>query len=248
MNSLSRLGRGALIALGAGLLGAGCDVHDLVDHLGCCGGGCGREVTHSYDLADFDELDCRAAFDVTVRQGGQHRVTVTVAEDIEDDLVVRRDGNRLRLDLDNGHACGERRAVIEMPALRRVEARDVCRVRLEGPSSGGAVALDLSAASSVEGDLSASAIALRLSGASRADLAGATDQLDLDASGASRADLGDLAAIRAVVTLDGASWARVRVSEWLDVVASGASTLRYIGHPRLGRVDLSGGSHLDPEE
>jgi hypothetical protein len=248
MNSFSRLGCGALIALGAGLLGAGCDVHELVDHLGCCGGDCGREVTRTYDLADFDELDCRAAFNVTVQQGAQHRVTVTVSKDIEDDLVVRRDGNRLRLDLDSGHGCGERRAVIEMPALRRVEARDVCRVRLDGPPSAGAVALDLSAASSVEGDLSASAIALRLSGASRADLAGATDQLDLEASGASRAELGDLTARRAGVDLDGASFARVRVSDWLDVVARGVSTLRYFGHPRLGRVDLSGGSRLEPEE
>ncbi len=247
MSSLTRFGRGVSIALAAGLLGAGCDVHELAEHLGCCAGECGREVTRTYDLTDFDELDCRAAFDVVVRQGSQHRVAATVSEDIENDLIVRRDGRRLLLDVNRDQTCGVRHAVVELPALRRLEARSFCRVRFEGSPAGGAVELDLSDASSVEGDVSANALALRLSAASKADLDGGADRLDLQASAASRAELGDLAVRQAAIALESASWAKVRVSELLDVRASGASTLRYIGDPQLGRVDLSGGSHMEKD-
>lgn len=231
--------------VGVWLLGAGCGIDHITDHHRDCGRDCGERVTRTYELADFDAIESHSAFRLTVRQAPTFRVAVTVPERAVDDVRVRREGSQLRFSLEHGLLDGEAHAVVELPVLRRLEAYDASRVVLEGLSSTGLVELKLRAASRIEGDLAAESLNLELEAASRAELSGSVVGLRLEASGLSEARLRGLSSRRAGVELSGASTATIRVSEWLDVEASGLSVLRYVGDPRLGRIELSGGARLD---
>jgi hypothetical protein len=243
MIAMSRLGRLSMVVIPAVLAATGCHIDDLT--WGCHDRGCGPQVSRNYDFSGFDSIRVEDAFDVTVRQGDAFHVEVSVPEGAEDDLDVRQDGSWLRIA--GGGGCGSfaRRATVELPVLRHLEAESASRVTLRGLSAPGPIQLALSAASRVEGDLEAETTILRLALASSAELSGRTDLLELTVSEASRGQLRDLLSQCVDARLSAASSATISVSDQLDVTATGASVLRYIGDPQLGRVDLSGGSRLE---
>jgi len=243
MNAMFRSRRLLMVVVPAALAATGCHIDDLT--WGCHDRDCGPVVSRTYDFSGFDSIRVEDAFDVTVRQGDAFRVEVSVPEGAEDDLDVRQDGSWLHIG--GGGGCGSfaRRATLELPVLRRLEAGSASRVTLRGLSSAGSLHMALSAASRVEGDLEADTTTLRLSLASSAQISGRTDLLELSVSEASRGQLDDLSSRSADVRLSAASNATISVSDRLDVTATAASVLRYIGDPELGRVDLSGGSRLE---
>ena len=67
----------------------------------------------------------------------------------------------------------------------------------------------------------------------------------IKASGASHLDLGEVKLAAADVTLDGASHAKINVSDKLDYSLSGWSHLEYSGEPNIGKSSKHGGSHLN---
>ena len=68
--------------------------------------------------------------------------------------------------------------------------------------------------------------------------------MTIDASGATDVNLADFPVNHANVEASGASDVPVNASGRLDVDASGASHVYYLGSPRLGKVDTSGGSSI----
>lgn len=83
---------------------------------------------------------------------------------------------------------------------------------------------------------------MEASGASSISLTGGAANLILEVSGASSVDLVSFPAIDLRAELSGASSADVNASGRLDVEASGASELSYLGNPTLGSVNTSGAS------
>ena len=68
--------------------------------------------------------------------------------------------------------------------------------------------------------------------------------MTIDASGASSVDLGGFPVNDANVEASGASNVTVNARGKLDVNASGASHVYYLGSPTLGKVDTSGASSI----
>ncbi len=246
MRVLVCLIRSMFLTLPLALL-AGCGLDHITAHDGCHGRGCDDVVTRSYDLAGFDEVDCRGGIEVLIRQGAGFRVTATVPDRLQTELEVRLEGSRLVIrPEDHWHGShGDVEVTVEMPRLRRLAAGSGTEVRLEGISSPGSIEMEVEDASQVRGDLTAQAAVLRLGGASQAELNGTASRLDLEASGASQARLRDLSTRRADVELRSLSRATISVSDWLEVTVRELSCLHYAGRPQLGRVDVSGGSCLD---
>jgi hypothetical protein len=240
----------SLVLLPAVLLAAGCHLDHLTDDDSSDhghGNGHHGDVTRTYGESDFDEIEIHSAIQLTVRQSQTYRVEVTVSRDAEDDVEVRREGNRLRISLQHGFLDGEARAVVELPVLARVAAHDASHVRLESFSSPAQIEVHVRGGSEIDGDLKVQRLIVDLADASRATLSGSTDELRLKASAISEAHLRDLASRRADVELHSASNATIRVSEWLDVTASGLSVLHYYGDPHRGRDDLSSGARVEHE-
>jgi hypothetical protein len=107
--------------------------------------------------------------------------------------------------------------------------------------------VDLSGSSSLRGDIEAGGTSFDLSGSSDANLTGSGGNLTLDASGSSDVDLSDFPVADAEIDASGASTVTVNASGRLDVEASGASDVYYLGDPSMGTIDTSGASSVEPK-
>ena len=213
--------------------------------------GSGNIVSIEQDAADFDRLEIGRAFRVTVSQGDAYSVVIRIDDNLEPYLRVQQQGGTLSIGLTDEIGLGFLTATLEaditMPSFVSVEASDASQVTLVDFVLQDEVSLDASGASRFEGDLEAPRLDLTLSGASGADLRGSAQDLRIDASGASTADMSELSATNADVIVSGASNATVDVSGTLEVDASGASHVTYLGSPTLGDVNVSGASSVEAE-
>lgn len=208
--------------------------------------GSGEIITITKDFADFDQVEIGSAFDATVQQGDTFAVVIRIDDNLEEYLQVTKLGQTLQVGLDPdrllGLGNGTLEAEITMPALSGIEASGASQVTLAGFDSLQTLSIVASGASSVEGDIRAGDVSMEASGASSILLTGGAGDLVLDVSGASSADLEQFPVSNVLADLSGASSAVVNASGTLDVEASGASELSYLGNPTLGSVDTSGAS------
>lgn len=263
------LAAGVLAVAAAALVAAGCDMPST-GGLGQVGGS-GVVVTRQYDYSGFTKVVVESGFDVEIdyADDGAYLVAVTVDDNlVQEHLKVELDGDTLHIGLEplwNYHDV-TLRARVAMPRLTGLEASGSSSVLVTKLQSGdaieleasgssavemvgvrfGAVTVDCSGASRVEGSAEVGEVAGEVSGGSAVDLAGTASGLRLDASGGSRLELLELRATDADLTLSGGSNGRVTVTGTLDVQVSGGSRLEYAGDPRLGEVDVSGGSEVAP--
>jgi hypothetical protein len=226
------------------MLLAGCDDDDDVLNLK----GSGVMVSKEYDLAGFNAISASQAFRITVTRGETFSVVVRMDEEVEDYVLVEKSGDTLKLGLDPDHIYNLSNVTMEadvtMPDLRAVDLSGASRADLTGFESSDTFAGDLSGASRLSGDLHAGDVALEASGGSSITLTGSGQDLKIDASGASRVDLAEFAAEDVDVQASGASTVTVSTSGRLEVDASGASQVTYLGEPSLGAIETSGSSSV----
>ena len=126
-----------------------------------------------------------------------------------------------------------------MPLLTALEASGASRIALSGFESQEDLFVEAAGAGVVTGDIRAGDSTMTASGSSVISLAGSSGVLVLEVVGASSADLAEFLASDVHAVLSGASEAVVYASGTLDVEASGASHLTYVGDPTLGSVQTS---------
>ena len=208
----------------------------------------GRTVTREFDLRGFDSLDISAAFEVDLRQEDTYSVVVRIDEAFLSDLRVVMTGSLLRIGFRPGLRINTRGnrpyASVSLPDLKRLELSGAALARLADFRLDRDLELALSGASSVEGALEARDLRIEASGASDLLLRGAARDLELDGSGASTIELEELEVQDARVELSGASSATVLAAGRLDLQASGASHLYYLGSPTMGKIETSGASSI----
>lgn len=231
--------------------------------------GSGTPVTQTYDLTGFTKVAADSGFTVTVTQGAEYAVSVTVDDNlVEEHLKVELEGDTLRIGLASLWAYSDvtLEATVTMPGLRGLEASGASTVSAAGFASGdsleleasgasrlvltgvgaGDTSMDLSGASRIEGELGAQELAGDVSGAGALELQGSAQKLQLDASGGSRFALAGLTVVDADLSVSGGSNGEVTVTGTLDADVSGGSRLEYSGSPQLGSIDASGGSTVQP--
>jgi hypothetical protein len=208
----------------------------------------GSTVTTQFDYTGFDALEVSSAFLVDLRQADSYSISVTVDKNFLSALQVRKVGNTLHVGFRPGFRLNFSRsrpqAAISLPTLTKLELSGACEARLGQFKSNDNLTLELSGASDAEGELAARNVTFELSGASHLTLRGSGRDLNADASGASAFDLEAFSVDNARVELSGASHGTVDTDGRLDLKASGASHLLYVGNPVTGEIDLSGASSL----
>lgn len=112
--------------------------------------------------------------------------------------------------------------------------------------SGEGLVLSVLGMSEICGPIHIERVQVGMSGASRLELSGAARRLGVSASGACEVMLAGLTVAELDARLAGASTAEVTVRDTLTVQASGASTLRYHGSPRIVRQQSAGASSVAP--
>jgi hypothetical protein len=233
----------ALILFLALALLAGCTLTRVMSITGS-----GNVVTQEETLTGFDKVDVSHAFEVEVSQGEAFSVVVHIDDNLVQHLRVDKRGRTLEVGLRPGRMFNIRQATMQaevtMPELTGVELSGASHATLTGFKSTKALEVDLSGASSLRGDIESGNVRFDLSGASDVTLTGSGRDVAIDASGASEVDLAGFPMDDADVDLSGASEATVNPSGRLNVDASGASDVYYLGSPTLGRVSTSGGSSV----
>lgn len=212
--------------------------------------GSGNMVTKEFDLSGFDRVNVSDAFDVEITQGGSFSVVVRVDDNFVEYLDIVKRGGTLNIEL-RAHSFARVNATtmeaeVTMPELTGLGLSGASDVSITGFASSETLSVHVSGASSLRGDIESGDSTFDVSGASHVSLSGSGGDLGLEVSGASDADLAEFDVGDASVQASGASSVTVNASGTLDVSASGASHVHYLGTPTLGSVESSGASTIQP--
>jgi hypothetical protein len=232
--------------------------------------GSGEIVTWDMIYENFNRLEVSSAFEVTVNHTDTYLVRIIIDKALNEYLDIDQRGDTLRIALKSNYAYlgTKQQAVVNLPDLRRLQLSGASQAVVNGfsvshaldfvlsgasqldlgPIAAGDSSFSLSGASQASGAIEMDNGSFNLSGASLLDIQGSADDIAIDASGASSVNLSSLTVTTADVHLSGASNAIVNVSTRMDVNLSGASDLKYIGSPKLGKLNMSGGSTIGQVE
>lgn len=219
---------------------------------GCMPGsitGSGNVVTREENITGFNKVDASHAFKVDISQGEAFSVVIRIDDNLVQHLEVVKRGSTLKIDLKPGRSYSIRKATMEaevtMPELTGLDLSGASHGTITGFKSTKALNVNLSGASHLAGDIEAGDGRFDVSGASHVTLSGSGQDVKVDASGASHVTLADFSMANADVEAEGASRVTVKPSGGLDVKASGASHVYYLGSPTLGKVETSGASKVE---
>jgi hypothetical protein len=210
--------------------------------------GSGKVVTQEVAASNFDRVEVGGAFRVDIRQAESYSVAIRIDDNLVQCLDVYASGGTLHIGLKSEcwvSGATTMEAQVTMPTLTGMNLSGASHGTITGFKSSKDLTVEVSGASSLQGDIEAGNMRLNVSGASQLTLTGTGGNLTAEASGASHIDLEGLPIKDASVELSGASSATVYPSGRIDVGASGASHLYYLGSPTLGRVETSGASSIE---
>jgi RNA polymerase sigma factor (sigma-70 family) len=211
--------------------------------------GSGKLETKMFDVADFSAVSATSAFTVELTKGDKYGVSVTADDNLFEVIKVEKKDTALHVFMTDNTAIETKnpmRVVIAMPALKSVEMSGACNCTLKGFDVKGEFVAKLNGASSISGSIKAESVKLQLSGASKVQLEGSAKNGTVRCSGASSVKLKDFSLDSANVQLSGASHAVVNCKSMLDYEVSGASNLKYLGDPKIGKKETSGVSSATP--
>ena len=226
--------------------------------------------TRDYDIQGFDRIRINGAFEFNITRADTFKVSIT--SDRLKVIEVSRDGDTLRIGITWYTYLwwfltwwSHPRASITLPEL--------CELRITGASHGetgdfstthdfsaemagasglrlgninaGNVDFRLQGASNLEFKKAKGAKAsLDIQGASRVELSGTAYDAVIDIRGASQGKLENFTVHNAKVKVAGASSAVVKADGRLDIDATGASNVSWVGNPTMGDVRSGGASTL----
>jgi hypothetical protein len=213
--------------------------------------GSGNVVTQEEAITNFDKVDISNSFDVDISQGESFSVIIRVDDNLVEHLQVVRQDSTLKIGLKPNRNYTIRDATMEaevtMPELTGLDLSGSSQANITGFKSTKDLLVDLSSASSLQGDIEAGDIGIDLSSSSEMILVGSGGDLTIDVSSSSELDLSEFAAVNASVDASSASSAIVNVSGKLDVEASSASYVYYLGDPTMGEINTSSESFVEPK-
>jgi hypothetical protein len=183
--------------------------------------GSGDLETRAFDLEQFDEIAVGGAFEVEIRFGDRQQVSVTIDDNLWDNLELKVKNGRLSVDWD-----------------KTCRPDDGCRLELvltalEAMSISGAAEIDIA-------EFAGERFQFELNGAAELEMDGVVDDLDIQVSGAGEIDTRDLEARHVKVRISGAGNANITASESLDAKVSGVGNINYWGNPTDKSTSVSG--------
>jgi hypothetical protein len=229
----------------------------------------GPSQTKEYDFSNFTGVQVGGPFDVSITPSNSYSISITAPQDRFNNVKVEQSGSTLEVGMSFSfwsfwrNFGSKSKLEISMPELDNLNLSGATSGTVAGFTSNSNFQLelfgasnaeinigaydtsaDLTGASHVSGVFNVHDLTLSVSGASNAELSGTGNNLNLQAAGASGADLGNLQVVDANVQLSGASHVTVDAASKLNITASGASNLSYVGNPSIGTVDVTGASSI----
>ncbi|MEO0732245.1 MAG: DUF2807 domain-containing protein [Bacteroidota bacterium] len=191
----------------------------------CCFSACTEDrVTGSRNLitdnridgTPFSDITVRDAFEVTIRQGAEHAVTITADDNVLDRITTTvRNGNLLvEVNGNQNFRNVTLQADITTPDLTRLELNDAIRAELVDFTTN-------------------ETLTIALNDATKLEATGSAPTLELNVNDASKLDGFGFTATECNARVNDASRVELRVTDRLTGSVNDASTFRYRGNPEL---------------
>lgn len=198
-------------------------------------------------LVDFDEVDIRGIFDVRITHGDAYKIEMIGSESekakykivrLGKTLIIDYTGTSKKFDWNSANVIDmdEMRINITMPELRKIEAEGLGSLQFERFDSDD-LAIELRGPVKLRGEIQAQDLVLHLTGKSEAELSGQARNLDAELQFASKLKAYNLEVQDALIEVNGASTAKVNVSQNLEIEEGLASDVDYRGHPNVTKRD-----------
>lgn len=213
-----------ILALSIGLVfSTNCSFGNFKDLSGIQGSGTAK--TETRNVSDFDKVEASGAINVEITIEKDFSVSVEADDNLLANIKTEVSGDTLKIFSEDRISAKTRINVrISMPAIERLE--------ISGASNG------------TVANVKSGALELKASGASKIRIDGEAKTLEADASGASSIDAESLRVEDANIEASGASKAIVSATNNLEVDASGASKITYVGEPKNLKQNSSGASSI----
>ncbi len=235
-----------LLPAAALLLFASCN---LIDNKKIVGNG--QVVSQERRAGAIHGIRVANALNVVITQGAAQEIKVEADENLQEYIIVEEKNGILSVHQRNNTSLSSRKDIavyVSAAAFDRLYASGAGKIRstnrLEADEK---LVITASGASEIDIDVKVPRVNADLSGASTLKIKGETRDLLVSASGSSRASAFDLLAENTNVDVSGASNARVFASVKLDIVASGASEVRYRGDATVNK-STSGASNAKKDD
>ncbi|MFN7117029.1 MAG: head GIN domain-containing protein [Saprospiraceae bacterium] len=205
-----------------------------------------EEVSKTYDLQGFTEIDLGDAFEIIISKGNTFEVKAFGTTRNIDELQLKVVNNRLTAKYEPYRNARKRTQItVQVPKLTYLRLSGATETELRGFfSATDSLKLSVDGASELDADMEWRYLDLKVSGASDVTLDGVTRNVKMEVSGTSRLIANNLRTETVEANVSGVSRASVNVLKSLTGNVSGNSELRYIGNPTTLQVELSGNSKL----
>lgn len=202
--------------------------------------GDGTATTQPRDVGGFERIELETAADVTVRVGGERRVSVTVDGNLQPHLETAvRDGTLVIRSDANLHPRTGARVEVTVPALRKFALSGSGDVVIEGGS--GPLHLALGGSGDLRWKGEASELRTSIEGSGDVRLEGRADSLKVSVEGSGDVDAAALRAKDVAASVEGSGDVDVTVDGGtLTASVSGSGDVHWRGQAKVESVTVSG--------
>ncbi len=205
-----------------------------------------NNVADDFGLTDFDEIEIRGIFDVSINKGDTYAVELIGSETDKEKYKIYRLGSTLVIDYERlskdfdwdvtGIDEDEIRINITIPSLDKIEAEGYGKIEFDNFQTDN-IDIDLRGPVKLTGEIDTRDLVINLKGNSEADLSGRATNLDAELQFASKLRAYNLEVEDAIVEASGASSAKVNVNKSLEMEEGLASDIDYRGNPHIIKRD-----------
>lgn len=205
-----------------------------------------NNVADDLGLTNFDELEIRGIFDVRIMNGDEYAVELIGSESEKNKYNIFRSGHSLVIEYEGSKKkfdwnvdvvdVDEIRINITMPSLEKIEAEGYGKIQFDSYSPDD-MDIDLRGPVKLRGEIHTRDLVINLTGKAEAELSGGASNLDADIQFASKLRAYNLEVQDAIVEVNGASSAKINVSNNLEMDEGLASDIDYRGNPHVIKRD-----------
>ncbi|WP_350285929.1 head GIN domain-containing protein [uncultured Croceitalea sp.] len=205
--------------------------------------------TTSYVFEEYNTLELSGDFNAFVTfSDSEERIEIEASENLQDRIVVTREGNSLVIKLENNLNIKGRavlNAYITTREIANFKISGDASVELDNALQTNTISIEATGDSQFMGELEANNLFIDLKGDSMTDVFGFANDVKASLSGNSLVQNYDLSVENLITRLSGDSEVFLSVSNTIDIDASGDSELNYEGNATIVRQRLSGDSRIN---
>ncbi len=183
--------------------------------------GSGHLETHEFNLADLNAVSIHGAFDLNVRMGKKQQISVTIDDNLWENLEIKVTNGVLVMDWEESCRPDSDCSIdLVLPHLKEVSVHGACDAEID--------------------DFKGESFCFDVHGAADLQIDGEVEELEIKISGAGDVDAKDLKASHVKVRISGAGNATVFAEKSINARISGVGNLTYYGNPEDENTNVSG--------